>query len=314
MKRQLFFLVVLPLSLISTAQKADFKAAEKFRADNLTPKYGDLTVNADWIEESDIFWYSFKTSAGKNFYYVNAATKSKQPMFESKYMAAELRKLTHHPYNDLDLPIKDIKFEKKSTTKFTFLVDSTKFFFDITTQKLVIKDTIWKEKKKPLWPIYSSDSTWIAYAKNHNLYLMKTKDKDSIDIQLTTDGERYYSYAANSEDTTKNKRVRANVVWFKNSKKLYVERQDERKVKDLFVIDVLAQPRPKLETYRYSVPGEQFVPQSELAIFDVATKKRVDVDLKKWKDQTIDVEWSSQKAADKLILIRKDRPLKNLDV
>ena len=248
MKHLWFILILLALSHFLFAQKADFKAAEKFRAENLTPKYGDLTVNANWIEESDIFWYSFKTSAGKNYFYVNATTKSKQAMFGSKYMAAELRKLTHHPYNDLDLPLKDIKFEKKSTTKFTFVVDSMKFFFDIATRKLVIKDTLRKEKKKSLWAIYSSDSTWIAYAKNHNLYLMKTKDKDSVEIQLTTDGERYYSYASNSEDTTKNKKVRSNVEWFKNSKKLYVERQDERKVKDLFVIDVLAQPRPKLET------------------------------------------------------------------
>ena len=314
MKRLWFIQALIAISFPLAAQKADFKAAEKFRADNLAPKYGDLTVNANWIEESDIFWYSFKTSAGKNYYYVNATARSKQPMFESKYMASEIRKLTHHPYNDLDLPIKDIKFEKKSTTKFTFLVDSTRFLFDITTRKLSIKDTLWKEKKTPLWPVYSSDSLWIAFAKNHNLYLMKAKDKDSVEIQLTTDGERYYSYAANSEDTTKNKKVRPNAVWFKNSKKLYVEKQDERKVKDLFVIDVLAQPRPKLQSYRYSMPGEQFVPQSELIIFDVATKKHVDVDLKKWKDQTINVEWSSQKAADKLILIRKDRPLKNLDV
>jgi dipeptidyl-peptidase 4 len=314
MRQLQFTLILLALSLVLKAQKADFKAAEKFRADNLTPKYGDLAVNANWIEESDVFWYSFKTSSGKNFYYVNAATKSKQPMFESKYMASELRKLTHHPYNDLDLPLKDIKFEKKSTTKFTFVVDSTRFTFDITTQRLAIKDSTWKEKKKPAWPTYSSDSTWIAYAKNHNLYLMKTKDKDSVEIQLTTDGERYHSYAQNSEDTTKLKKVRANVEWFKNSKKLYSERQDERKVKDLFVIDVLAQPRPKLETYRYSMPGEQFVPQSELSIFDVVSKNRVDVDLKKWKDQTINVVWSSQKAADKLILVRKDRPLKKLDV
>jgi dipeptidyl-peptidase 4 len=314
MKRLVFLQALLVITFISAAQKADFKAAEKFRADNLTPKYGDLAVNANWIEESDIFWYPFKTSSGKNYFYVNASTKSKQLMFESKYMASELRKLTHHPYNDLDLPLKDIKFEKKNTTRFTFIVDSMKFIFDITSQKLAIKDSIWKEKKKPSWPTYSSDSTWIAYAKGHNLFLMKAKDKDSVEIQLTTDGERYYSYARNSEDTTKNKKVRANVDWFKNCKKLYVERQDERKVKDLFVIDVLAQPRPKLETYRYSMPGEQFVPQTELAIFDVATKKRVDVNLKKWKDQTINVAWSSRKSADKLILIRKDRPLKNLDV
>jgi len=200
MKRLWFIHILIAISLLASAQKADFKAAEKFRGDNLTPKYGDLTVNANWIEESDVFWYSFKTSAGKNFYYVNATTRTKQPMFESKYMAAELHKLTHHPYNDLDLPLKDIKFDKKSTTKFTF------------------------------------------------------------------------------------------------------------------VVDVLAQPRPKLQTYRYSMPGEPFVPQSELIIFDVTTKKRVDVDIKKWKDQTINVEWTSQKSAGQLILIRKDRPLKNLDV
>ena len=314
MKYLWLILVLSAFPLFSTAQKADFKSAEKFRADNLTPKYGDLAVNANWIEESDIFWYSFKTSAGKNYFYVNAATKSKLPMFDSKYMASELRKLTHHPYNDLDLPIKDIKFEKKSTTKFTFVVDSTKFFYDITTRKLVIKDTVYKDKKIPMWPKYSSDSTMIAYAKNHNLFIMKTKDKDSVEIQLTTDGERYYSFASNSEDTTRNKKVRANVDWFKNSSKLYVERRDERKVKDLFVIDVLAQPRPKLETYRYSMPGEQFVPQTELIFFDAVTKKRIDVDVKKWKDQTINVAWSSQKEADKIILIRKDRPLKNLDV
>ncbi len=314
MNRNFIFILCISFSLSLSAQKADFASAEKFRNDNLTPKYGDLSVNANWIEESDIFWYSFKTSSGKNFYYVNAATRSKQPLFDSKYMAAELRKLTHHPYNELDLPIKDIKFEKKSTTKLTFMVDSIKFNFDFTTQKVTIKDTIGKEKKKPLWAAYSPDSTWIAYAKNHNLFLMKTKDKDSVEIQLTTDGERYYSYSRNSEDTSKTKKSRANVDWFKNSKKLYVDKQDERKVKDLFVIDVLAQPRPKLETYRYSMPGDQFVPQTELLIFDIATKKRVDVDLKKWKDQTVRVAWTSQKAADKMILIRKDRPLKNLDI
>ena len=297
------------------SQKADFKAAEKFRGDNLTSRYGDLSVNPTWIEESDIFWYSFKNSSGKNYYYIDAAAKSKQLMFDRRFMAAELRKLTHHPYNDLDLPVKELKFEKKSTTKFTFQVDSIKFLYDMTKRTLVIKDTIGKEKK-PSWATYSPDSTWIAYAKNHNLYLMKAKDKDSVEIQLTTDGERYYSFAGygNTEDTAKKKKVKSNVKWFKNGKKLYVIRDDERKVKDLFVIDVLAQPRPKLETYRYSMPGEEFVPQSELIVLDVASRGRINVDLKKWKDQTINVEWSSQQEANKLILIRKDRPLKNLDV
>jgi len=237
MKSLLFLPALLVLSLFTTAQKADFKAAEKFRADNLIPKYGDLAVNASWIEESDIFWYSFKTSAGKNFYYVNAATRSKQLMFESKYLAAELRKLTHHPYNDLDLPLKDIKFEKKNTTRLTFVVDSMKFIFDIATQKLAIKDSVWKEKKKPSWPTYSSDSTWIAYAKNHNLYLMKTKDKDSTEIQLSTDGERYYSYARDSEDTTKNKKIKQSIFsYFFIYSNFHQWRNFWRKIKIILII------------------------------------------------------------------------------
>lgn len=316
MKRLLFSIIIVAFTLFINAQKADFKAAEKFSEENLTSRYGDLDVAGNWIEDSDIFWYSFKTSAGKNFYYVNASTRLKKPLFDSRFMAAELRKLTFHPYNELDLPIKEIKFEKKSTTKFTFVAGAVKFLFDISNQKLVFLDSIGKAKRKPDWANYSPDSTWIAYAKNHNLYLMRTKDKDSTEIKLTEDGERYNSFGrySNTDDTVKNRKVRANVTWFKNSKKLFIVREDERKVKDLFLVDVLTQARPRLVTYRYSLPGEEFVPQSELVIFDVDSKKRTNIDLKKWKDQTITVEWSSQKAADKLIVIRKDRPLKNLDV
>jgi dipeptidyl-peptidase-4 len=314
LKRLYFVFVLFDISLLAAAQKADFKAAEKFRAENLTPKYGDLAVNANWIESSDIFWYSYKTSSGKNYYYVNASTRTKKPMFDSKFMAAELRKLTFHPFNDLDLPITNIKFEHNSTTKFTFKADSTRFLYDISTQQLKIDERPVNEKLKRAWATYSPDSSMIAYCKNSNLYLMKANDKDSIEIQLTTDGECYHNFEENSEDTTRNKKVKSNAVWFKNSKKLYIERTDERKVKDLYVVDVLSEPRPKLESYKYSMPGDENVPQTELVIFDVASKKRTDINLKKWKDQTIKVVWSSQKKADKLLLIRKDRLLKNLDV
>jgi dipeptidyl-peptidase 4 len=314
LKRLWYIFIIITFPLIANGQKADFSAAEKFRAENLAPKYGDLSVNANWIEGSDVFWYSYKTSTGKNYYYVNASGKTKKMMFDSKYMAAELRKLTSHPYNDLDLPINDIKFLNKSTSRFTFKVDSLSFLFDISTQKLKRLGSACAEKTKPSWATYSPDSTMIAFCKNNNLFLMKAKDKDSTEIQMTTDGECYHNYAYNEEDTCTDKKIKTSVVWFKDSKKLYVERNDERKVKSLYVVNVLAEPRPKLETYKYSMPGDEYVPQPELIIFDVASRKRIDVDISKWKDQTINVAWTSQKNADKLIFIRKDRLQKNLDV
>jgi dipeptidyl-peptidase 4 len=313
-KRINYVIIFISISIYSNAQKADFKAAEKFRAENLTSKYGDLSVNANWISKTDIFWYSYKTSAGKNFYYVNASAKTKKQLFDTRQMAAELRKLTFHPYNELDLPVSDIEFEKHSTSRFTFRVDSLKFLYDMSNQNLKILSRSVKNAKKPGWATFSPDSTLMAFCRNHNLYLMKVNDKDSAEIQLTTDGLCHYSYAMAADDTTKNKRSKANVVWFKNSRKLYIEKTDERKVKDLYLVDVLNDPRPKLETYRYSMPGDQYVPQSELIIFDVATRKRLDINISKWKDQTFNVEWTSSKTADKLILIRKDRLQKNLDV
>ncbi len=311
-----FLLLLLLLSAFSPlySQKADFAAAEKYSAQNLAIKTGDMSVNPNWIEESDIFWYSYKTSAGKNFYYVDALKKTKQFLFDSRYMASEVHKLVHKPYNELDLPVKDLKFEKKSTVKFTFMLDSIKFSYDITTKKLSITDTIKKEKPKPSWASYSPDSTLIIFSRNHNLFMMKKGDKDSVEIQLTTDGERYYSYSADQDDTTTTKRVRARVSWFKNSQKFYFVRSDSRKVKDLFVINSVANPRPELETYRYAMPGEENVPQYELMIIEPLTGKSVNVDIKKWKDQTVRVYWSSQKSADKLIMVRKDRLLENLDV
>lgn len=314
MNRILLIPILLILAPGMYGQKANFKAAEKFRYENMAPKVGDLSVDANWIDESNRFWYSYKTSSGKNFYYVNADARSKQLMFDSRYMAAEIHKLIHRPYNELDLPLKEIKFEKNSTSRFTFKIDSIRFLYDMGTSTLVLKDTVSKEKPKPRWASYSPDSTWIAFARNHNLYVMKAGDTDSVEIQLSDDGILNYSYAANQSDTTTNKRVRARVQWFKNSEKLYVQRSDSRKVGDLFVINSLKNPRPELETYKYALPGEENVPQFELIVFEVASQKRVDIDVAKWKDQTFRVYWTSQENADKMILVRKKRSLKELEV
>jgi hypothetical protein len=45
MRRLPVLIPFLFFSLLAFPQKADFKAAEKFRGDNLTPRDGDLSVN-----------------------------------------------------------------------------------------------------------------------------------------------------------------------------------------------------------------------------------------------------------------------------
>lgn len=314
MNRFIATLSMLLMVFAVSAQKADFRAAEKFRAENMSPKTGDMSVRASWIGETNRFWYSYKTSSGKNYYYVNADSKTKELMFDRRYMAAEIHKLLHRPYNELDLPIRELEFEKESTSKFTFQIDSIRFLYDMTGRRLVIKDTVPRERNRNRWATYSPDSTLIAFAKDHNLYIMKADDADSTEIQLSFDGELNYSYSMDQSDTTSGKRSRSRARWFENSEKLYVMRSDVRKVGDLFVINALSKPRPELETYKYAMPGEENVPQQELIIFDVESKKRIDADLDKWKDQTIEVRWTPEETADRMIVMRKKRDLKELEI
>ena len=59
---------------------------------------------------------------------------------------------------------------------------------------------------------------------------MEVGDQDSVEIQLTEDGERWFSYQWRQGDTTSDKRMRARATWFKDSKKIYSNRSDSRKV------------------------------------------------------------------------------------
>ena len=162
--------------------------------------------------------------------------------------------------------------------------------------------------------LYVMDAASFAKAQKN------AADTTIVETKLTSDGEEYYSYARSrqqdqqiqeqqqqqrqdqqdqqeQQDQTqqdaatttadKNARVPAvNVIWSQDSKRFALIRRDERKVKDLWVINALASPRPTLETYRYAMPGEEGIAVQEMHVFDVAAKTQVRVKTDRFKDQT----------------------------
>jgi dipeptidyl-peptidase 4 len=159
-------------------------------------------------------------------------------------------------------------------------------------------------------------------AANYAKALKSANDASIVETRLTTDGEENYSFARTvrggaddqlqqqdqqrdqqdvqqdqQQDTTaaggatdKNARVLAvNVVWSPDSKKLTLLRRDERKVKDLWVINALSNPRPTLETYRYAMPGEENINVPEMYVFDLPATKRIQVKTDRFKDQSISI-------------------------
>ena len=312
MKRSL--LVALGLLLMAPAwaqHKANFKAAEKFKASNIQKMLKSTRVRPNWFKDSDKFWYSYTTTEGKKYYVVDPAKKSKQLLFDNKNFAAQLSELTAKPWNFNDLDLKGFELEDDNKT-FTFMVDSIDYHFDLNSKMITKGDSTEKADKRNNWATYSPDSTWISFAKNHNLYIMKADDADSTEIQLSEDGERWFSYAWDQDDTTSDKRSRARARWFEDESKLYVNRSDSRKVKDFFVIDDL-KDRPEVEIYKYAMPGDKDVPQEYLSIFDVESKEEIKVDIDKYIDQTVSIYFQGDKS-ERLYMTRMNRTSDTLDV
>ncbi|MFO7616175.1 MAG: DPP IV N-terminal domain-containing protein [Bacteroidales bacterium] len=307
MKKTSLFLMILGFSaLVAFGQKADFRAAEKFSGENLGKMVGSTSVRPNYLKDSEQFWYSYKTGDGERYWLVDPGKKTREPLFDNYHLVSEVNQQIHKILNPLEPGIRKLEF-KKDNKSFTFEVDSFKFEYTLKTHEIKVVDTIKKEKPKDdRWMNYNKDSTWIVFARNHNLFLMKAGDPDSTEYQLTTDGELNYSWQADGSDTTSTKRLRARATWFKNNQKFYVSRPDSRKVKDLWVINVLKNPRPELETYKYAMPGDENVPQTELWVFDVEKKAGVKIQTEQWKDQTLSVDLLGDRG-DALIFIRQDR-------
>ncbi|MCC5914913.1 MAG: S9 family peptidase [Balneolaceae bacterium] len=300
------------------AQTANFELAERFTANNMQKMTGSTFLNARWIEDEDRFWYQWEDNDGKRWIYVDAASQRIRPLFDRDEMAAQLSEEFSRGFDAKNLDLKDFDWDTDRGF-FTFHVDSIEFKFHIDRDELVKGDSLKYEEREP-WATYSPDSSYIAFAREHDLYVMRTDDPDSTEIRLTDDGERWYSFQSDHGDTTTTEKLRSRATWFEDSSKLYVKRQDWRDVDELWVINNVAE-RPELETYKYNIPGDDNHYQDEILVFDMETKDHVRLDTDKWPDQSLGgVYFSgggiylSDDTSDYMWILRRNRTWDKVDV
>lgn len=94
--------------------------------------------------------------------------------------------------------------------------------------------------------------------------------------------------------------------WFKFANKAYVLRRDQRKVEEMAVIDVLAQPRPRAISYKYDMAGAKELSKWELSVIDVEKRKVLKINADKWQDQDMEVLYTTKKG-DKIFFERYKR-------
>ena len=232
--------------------------------------------------------------------------------------------------------------KKEKVTK-----ENEKFYFkcDVATGKITHLVGYEPEKKYPSWANVSPDGSKAIFAKTHNLYILDREnlekamvdpqDSTIVERQITTDGIEGFDYGGNTDrmnnvdaEKKKNDRMRAYIAWSPDSNNFAIEKSDDRKVKKLWVINPIAQPRPVLETYYYQMPGEEGS-TAHLLVFDVNSLTSKEVDIAAYKDQTISIsvkpilkkdysdtykstQWSGTN--DTFFFSRLSRDLKRIDV
>jgi len=364
MRKQLFLvLLALPL-LIFGQQKANYDLAARFSPKKLDKMIFSLSVDPHWLKQSNKFWYTYETSEGKQWVIVDPVKNEKKAMFDKDQLAASLTRIIKDPFDAQHLPIDSLKFIKDENwiqfeVKSSIEIDKPGakkdakaekikkvFYFEYNLNTAQLNELVGftKPKRKPSWANISPDQSKVVFGRNYNLYMMdkanyekaliNEDDSTIVETAITKDGIQNFGWHSEGGETNvdaeKNKNKRKSVFgyWSENSKQLAIVKVDNRKVKDLWVINSIADPRPTLETYKYWMPGEKEAPVDHLMLVDMVNYTNKEINVSLYKDQDIAL-WNKSAAAntrddefkpmiwlgtnEQLYLARTSRDLKKID-
>jgi len=116
--------------------------------------------------------------------------------------------------------------------------------------------------------VVSPDGKRTAYIKDYNLWV---KDiATGKETQLTTDGVKDFGYATDNAGWVHSDR--AILVWSPDSKKIATFQQDQRGTGDMYLVSTNV-GHPRLEAWKYPLPGDPVVTTIQRVIIDVDDPK-----------------------------------------
>ena len=329
MKKALIILMGIIFMTDISAQ--NYELATRFSPENVRRMISSTKVSPIWFQNSNKFLYHWKSTSGKNLYMVDPERGSKQEVFDMDNLAMRLTEITKDPVDAQHIQMNNLRLEEDRYITFYVKGSQKRFFeendssyiakkkrgtsqnfyfrYDIGSRKL--EDvTLEKQDKLDTYPKYmavSPDGMRGIYVKNHDLYMMDMenmkklvadpKDSTVVEIRLTQDGSNDFCWGSNNYtgNTVTDSTLRhspSQLVWSPDSRKFATIRWDMSKVKDLWIIHSLSNPRPTLQTYKYQMPAEPGY-EGHMYVFDVASKERKEIKVDMYKEQDLSFEYAS---------------------
>ncbi len=245
---------------------------------NFTKLFRNAGIDPLWIDE-ERFWCRRDTESGFEFVVVEAKSGTATRVFDHQQMASALKATGH---SDVDADHLPIRWLKISGGTVAIATENGRWIWNSTTSTLApAKAAAHRDGEFP-----SPDRNWAAFSRDGNLWLRDLRS--GAERALTTDAVSHHAYAAspgsNLETVTQRRsgRVPLPVVsWSPDSSRLITFRLDERKVRDVYMLDS-APPSgdayPLLHHFKCSAPGDENLATAALIIFDIESGRRIDVD------------------------------------
>lgn len=252
----------------------DYARAERFVLRNAQRYIINGDVRHAWLGDGDTLYYLRETKDGKEFVRVDAERRQREPAFDHAALATALAVATNRKVEPGNLPFD---------------------WLDIVDGGHAVQGTIdgeqWrctlggacsgvKQGGAPEGTV-SPDGKWSVVRKGYDVWLRSLAD--GAERRLTEDGAERFAYGGQDGLMQFRKRQPSRTValWSPDSKRVLVEKVDDRGVLDMYFLQQVPEDgtvRPRLHREPVAFPGEAHKSHVDsMAIFDVATGARTDV-------------------------------------
>lgn len=319
MKQRIATLVLVGASLLATAPTVNAQEAKRAERERTYQRYLEFaslvkggTVQANWMADGHSFWYAEGAPDQTVIYKVDPKTNTKSPLFDAPRLRAALRPVLGHEPAYQGLPFERMTFvDGEKAVKFT--IGQREFILQLDSYAITTAPALSEAEKYRMAPqvvrrgllegvpdvmeMLSPDRSWFATIKDYNLWARSTNDGRSEPV--TTDGIKDYGWELEG------------ARWSPDSFKLAIKKVDSRNTLSLPVVHWL-RPTEEVEWFRYSKAGGP-IPQEELFVVDLLSKRQVKVDTGAEPDHLILLaDWRSDSS--ELYFVRFNREYRKAEL
>ena len=235
----------------------DYARAEKFLNYNTNRLVLHVAAQPTWTGD-DRFWYRTTTENGTEFVLVDAATGAKTAAFDQAKMAAALSTAARANYTAYRLPFNQFDFSADRKA-ISFNSGGSRWTCDVAGAKCE-----GKTRAQGAPAVVSPDGKREAFIRSYNLWVREIAS--GKETQLTRDGVKEYGYATDNAGWTRSDNPI--LLWSPDSKKIATFQQDERGVGEMYLVST-GVGHPRLEAWKYPLPGDQKIFMIERVVIDV---------------------------------------------